>query len=52
MHFYAERKGKLKSVLPEYHCLLHLPVGKIKLKLLQEFIDANKNIQHPFAVGL
>lgn len=52
MHFYAERKGKLKSVLSEYHCLLRLPVGEIKLKLLQEFRDANKNIQHPFAVRL
>lgn len=52
MHFYVERKGKLKCTLSEYHCLLHLPVGKITLKPLQEFRNANKSIQAPFVAGL
>lgn len=29
--------------------IMFTKAGKIKLKLLQEFRDANKNIQHPFA---
>lgn len=32
--------------------LLHLPVGKITLKSLQEFRDANKNVQAPSVVRL
>lgn len=32
--------------------LLHLPVGKITLKSLQEFRDANKNVQDPSGVRL
>lgn len=52
MHFYVERKGKLKCALSEYHCLLHLPVGKITLQPLQEFRDANENIQAPFVLAL
>lgn len=52
MHFYVERKGKLKCALSEYHCLLYLPVGKITLQPLQEFRDANENIQAPFVLAL
>lgn len=52
MCFYVERKGKLKYALSEYHCLLHLPVGKITLKPLQEFRDANKTFKLPLWLGL
>lgn len=51
MHFYVKRKGKLKCALSEYHCLLHLQVGKITLSPLWEFRDANENIQAPFVLG-
>lgn len=52
MCFYIERKGKLKCVLSEYHCLLHLPAGKITFKPLPEFRDANKTLELPLWLGL
>lgn len=49
--FYVERKGKLKCALSEYHYNI-FSVGKITLKPLQKFRDANKNSQAPSIAGL
>lgn len=51
LHFYVERKGKLKCTLPEYHYNI-FSVGKITLKSLQKFRDTTKDIQALSIAGL